>query len=234
MKMQPRSYPNSFPILTLYAEASRVRAILPLGNAGASTTLEESSFSRLRELLPLKDLSICTLKTFPDCLTTTKAGRLKSSSVHWMNWGMMSHGRCLTAKISEFPMSEKGSCLSDFLEKNVPEKYYLSRRQVMQLLYKGNFSQGTRVYSAQGVSITLTSEAGGVGGKSGLYLIEGNGLPIISKSKDGYQIAFPGGAVPAQYPTLQNDNRGSQLPPTASERPEGATPAARRTMAQRI
>ena len=87
------------------------------------------------------------------------------------------------------------------------------------------------MYSAQGVSITLTSEAVGVGGKSGLYLIEGNGLPIVSKTNLGYQIAFPGGAVPAQsacacgaqYPTLQNDNRGSQLPPTASERPEGAT-----------
>lgn len=53
------------------------------------------------------------------------------------------------------------------------------------------------MYSVQGVSITLTSEAGGVGGKTGLYLIEGNGLPIISKTKDGYQVAFPGGAVPA-------------------------------------
>ena len=152
-------------------------------------------------------LSICTLKMFPDCLTTTKAGRLKSSSVHWMNWGMMSHGRCLTAKISEFPRNEKGLCLSDFLEKNVPEKYYLSRKQVMQLLYKGNFSQGTRVYSAQGVSITLTSEAGGVGVKSGLYLVEGNGLPIISKTKDGYQIAFPGDSIDTAY-VGQNSRRG--------------------------
>ena len=63
------------------------------------------------------------------------------------------------------------------------------------------------MYSAQGVSITLTSEAGGIGGKSGLYLIEGNGLPIISKSKDGYQIAFPGDSIDTAY-AGQNSRRG--------------------------
>ena len=89
----------------------------------------------------------------------------------------------------------------------MPEKYYLSRKQVMRLLYKGNFSQGTRVYSPKGVSITLTSEAGGVGGKSGLYLVEGNGLPIISKTKDGYQIAFPGDSIDTAY-AGQNSRRG--------------------------
>ena len=63
------------------------------------------------------------------------------------------------------------------------------------------------MYSAQGISITLTSEAGGVGGKSGLYLIEGNGLPIISKTKEGYQIAFPGDSIDTAY-AGQNSRRG--------------------------
>ena len=64
-----------------------------------------------------------------------------------------------------------------------------------------------RVYSADGTSITLTSEAGGVGGKTGLYLIEGNGLPIISKTKDGYQIAFPGDSIDTAFAD-QNSRRG--------------------------
>ena len=63
------------------------------------------------------------------------------------------------------------------------------------------------MYSAQGVSITLTSEAGGVGSKSGLYLIEGNGLPIISKTNSGYQIAFPGDSIDTAY-AGQNSRRG--------------------------
>ena len=101
---------------------------------------------------------------------------MKQSSLHWMDWGMMSHGRCLTAKILKFPNPEIVCTLSDVLEKNVAEKYFLLRRQVQKLLYKGNFTQGMKVYSADGTSITLTSEAGGVGGKTGLHLIEGNGL----------------------------------------------------------
>ena len=64
-----------------------------------------------------------------------------------------------------------------------------------------------RVYSADGTSITLTSEAGGVGGKTGLYLIEGNGLPIISKTKGGYQIAFPGDSIDTAF-AEQNSRRG--------------------------
>ena len=60
-------------------------------------------FSRLLELLPLKNLSISSSKMFPDCLTMTQAGHLKQSSVHWMAWGIMCVGRYLTAKISEFP-----------------------------------------------------------------------------------------------------------------------------------
>lgn len=38
-------------------------------------------FFRLLELLPLKNLSISSSKMFPVCLTTTKAGHLKQSSV---------------------------------------------------------------------------------------------------------------------------------------------------------
>lgn len=47
-------------------------------------------------------------------------------------------------------------------------------------------TQGNRIYSDQGVSITLTSGVGGFAGKSGLYEI---GLPIKVKTKSGFQIA---------------------------------------------
>lgn len=38
-------------------------------------------------------------------------------------------GRYLTAKISEYPNHEIECLLSDNLEDNVPEKYYLSRKR---------------------------------------------------------------------------------------------------------
>lgn len=119
-------------------------------------------------------------------------------------------GRYLTAKISEFPNHENECSLSDILEGNVPEKYYLSRKQAEKLLYKEKPTQGERIYSSKGLSCTLTSGSGGFGGHSGLYLIENTenfGLPIKSKTKDGYQIAYPGDSIDTAF-SGQNSRRG--------------------------
>ncbi len=40
-------------------------------------------------------------------------------------------------------------------------------------LLQRNFSQGNRVYSDDGKSVTLNAHSGGIGGKTGLYLIDG-------------------------------------------------------------
>ena len=113
----------------------------------------------------------------------------------------------LNSKISEYPSQEIECSLSDILEDNVPEKYYLSRKQAEKLLYKENPTQGERIYSSKGVSCTLTSGSGGFGGHSGLYLIENFGLPIKSKTKDGYQIAYPGDSIDTAF-LGQNSRRG--------------------------
>ena len=216
MKMQEKSYPNSYPISTLLQEDSLV-SLFQLQDKGKDLKIPEERCSlKLQELLPLKDLSICSLKMYPDCLVITKAGHLKQSSVRWTNWGMMSYGKCLTAKISEYPNHEIECTLSDIIEENVPEKYYLSRKQAEKLLYKEKPTQGERIYSSKGLSCTLTSGSGGFGGHSGLYLIENTenfGLPIKSKTKDGYQIAYPGDSIDTAF-SGQNSRRarvGSQI-----------------------
>ena len=167
-------------------------------------------FFEIARIAAVKNLSISSSKMFPVCLTTTKAGHLKQSSVHWMSWGMMCAGRYLTAKILEYPNQEIECSLLDILEDNVPEKYYLSRKQAEKLLYKEKPTQGERIYSSKGVSCTLTSGSGGFGGHSGLYLIEDTenfGLPIKSKTKDGYQIAYPGDSIDTAF-SGQNSRRG--------------------------
>ena len=122
----------------------------------------------------------------------------------------MCAGRYLTAKILEFPSHEIEYSLSAILEDNVPEKYYLSRKQAEKLLYKEKPTQGERIYSSKGLSCTLTSGSGGFGGHSGLYLIEDTenfGLPIKSKTKDGYQIVYPGDSIDTAF-SGQNSRRG--------------------------
>ena len=58
----------------------------------------------------------------------------RPSSVRWMSWGTMSHGKSLTARISVSPNPESACILSDILESDVPEKYYLSQTQMQRLL----------------------------------------------------------------------------------------------------
>ena len=207
---QEKLYPNSYPISTFWLEDFPVSLSQSQEREKDLTTQEERCFSRLLELLPLKNLSISSSKMFPVCLTTTKAGHLKQSSVHWMAWGIMCAGRYLTAKISEFLSHEIECSLSDILEDNVPEKYFLSRKHAEKLLYKEKPTQGERIYSSKGLSCTLTSGSGGFGGHSGLYLIEDTenfGLPIKSKTKDGYRIAYPGDSIDTAF-SGQNSRRG--------------------------
>ena len=210
MMMQEKSYPNSYPISTLLPADFLAKASQSQEQEKDLTIQEKRCFLKLQELLPLKNLSISSLKMFPVCLTTTKAGHLKQSSIHWMNWGMMYAGRYLTAKISEYPNHEIECTLSDIIEDNMPAKYYLSRKQAEKLLYKENPTQGERIYSSKGLSCTLTSGSGGFGGHSGLYLVEDTenfGLPIKSKTKDGYQIAYPGDSIDTAF-SGQNSRRG--------------------------
>lgn len=64
--------------------------------------------------------------------------------------------------------------------------------------------QGKRVYNPQGLSCTLTSSAGGMGGKTGLYEV---GIPIKENTKKGYKLAYPGDSIDLGY-AGQNSRRG--------------------------
>ena len=118
----------------------------------------------------------------------------------------MSRGKCLTAKITECRKPDAGCTLSDIIEKNVQEKYYLSHKQVGTLLYSSKEAV-RELYSSDGVGVTLTSGTGGFGGKTGIYLIEDFGLRIKVKTKKGFQIAQPGDTIDTAYATI-NSRRG--------------------------
>lgn len=163
---------------------------------------EELCSSRLPDWLQTSDLRISSLKMFPDCFRMTKAGRFTPSSVRYLSWGMVWNGKCLTARILESPNPESGCILSDILIEDVPEKYYLSQQQMERLLFKSR--QGERIYKAEGLSCTLTSGAGGVGGKTGLYEV---GVPIKENTKQGYKMAYPGDSIDLGYAGM-NTRRG--------------------------
>lgn len=84
------------------------------------------------------------------------------------------------------PLNKKVS-LENLLEKNIDRTAYEIKRNDIRIDDKKIYSvnklirigqvasgrQGERIYSVKGHSITLSSQGGGVGGKTGMYLIDG-------------------------------------------------------------
>ena len=71
--------------------------------------------------------------------------------------------------------------------------------------------QGSRVYSKDGLSCTITSTAGGMGGKTGLYDV---GVPIKENTKKGYKMAYEGDSIDLGYAGMNTDGEewGIRLP----------------------
>lgn len=76
------------------------------------------------------------LKMLKDSSTTMKEEPSESYSKSWMAWGMTLNGNYLTAKISESRNTGKGCSLSQILEENPDQKYFLSEKQVKRMLEK--------------------------------------------------------------------------------------------------
>ena len=96
---------------------------------------EGLSSLKLPDCLKTSGLNIFSLKTYPDCYHMTRGGRFTPSLVHFLNWGIVWNGKCLTARISESRREERECILSDILMDDVPEKYFLTQKQTRQLLY---------------------------------------------------------------------------------------------------
>ena len=81
----------------------------------------------------------------------------------------MSHGRCLTAQISEFPNSKKECYLG---EESGGEILSFTEANPKTIVKRFGGRQGDRVYAGNGLSCTLTSSAGGFAGNTGLYFMD--------------------------------------------------------------
>jgi DNA (cytosine-5)-methyltransferase 3A len=78
----------------------------------------------------------------------------------------------------------KGASLKTYVEKSKRQLVFLGGLQRKDWAGDGkqlsrNYPQGNRVYSPEGKSTTLASNGGGLGAKTGLYLIAPNGKKII-------------------------------------------------------
>jgi len=130
---QPESRGAIFENLTYFVEVS-------LASHSALRVREEDLrilaglFSlRLSESPRLRDPVIFSLKMFGDFSATMKGTRLPPSLQRFQTWGMTCNGKVLTASIMESHRTESGCSLSDILEENPDQKYFLSEKATGRL-----------------------------------------------------------------------------------------------------
>src|SRR3990167_963719 len=143
--------------------------------AKAFQLLEKGRVSKIQEALysmksaeswQSKDLNFCFSKMSKGCSQQTLGGVSQQSSHRWMNWGMMSNGKFLTQNILESRRIGKECSLSDILEANPADKYFLSEQMTKRLMtYKDNKLSAipslndTKVLKQQGaISSTLSAQ----------------------------------------------------------------------------
>ena len=113
-----------------------------VGHCEIDKYANESYIAQLRDLLEDKRKKIdpltYSLKTLKIYLALTEGSILRGSSWSWTKSGMMQSGHFSTLPMSSLK-TEKESSLSDILEDEVPEKYFLSEQTVKRLIsYKDN------------------------------------------------------------------------------------------------
>ena len=120
-----KTYPTTISfVLDFLAQAFPL-----LAEGRVSKTLVARYSSRYAELRRLKNLSYYSSKTLKDYSVMTEEQRSASSFKRWMNWGTGSNGRYLTAATG-FLKTGSVSSLSDILEDQVADRYFLSEKQM--------------------------------------------------------------------------------------------------------
>lgn len=87
------------------------------------------------------DLNIYSLRTSEDSSITKTELHLRPLSQPWMNWGTTWNGKYLIARILESPKIGSVCSLSDILEENVPETFFLSQALADKLINIKNSQQ---------------------------------------------------------------------------------------------
>ena len=155
--------------------------------------------------LACRDVRGCGCGDTPPGLLPHDEGRTFAAILHALDrLGYFVEWQVLNSKDFHVPQSRKRVYLVGYLDVRCRGKIYpFTETARTPLIQIQPGKQGERVYSPEGVSCTLTAQAGGMGGKTGLYEV---GLPIREDTRKGYKMAYPGDSVNLAY--AKNNRRG--------------------------
>ena len=131
-KMQEKSNQVNSQTSTSLLQDSLAKLLVMQANDSDFKTQEARYFMKLLGLRNKKDLDTYSLKMLEDYYSTRKEKPSTKSSVRLMNWGTFQNGKLSTANTG-FHKAGIGYSLSDILEDQVAEKYFLSEKMVKSM-----------------------------------------------------------------------------------------------------
>lgn len=144
-------------------------------------------FFEIARIASVKRPKFLFLENVPGLLSHNKGRTFKTilSSLEELGYDVV--WQVLNSKNFGVPQSRKRLYLIGFhREKCAGQVLSFTQTNSKTTVQRYPGKEGDRIYSSEGTSITLTSNAGGFGGRTGLYSIEKFGLPIKVNTKDGY------------------------------------------------
>lgn len=156
--------------MTSFAEDFLANRLALPGKGKVSRTLVERFSSRYSELRRTTDLACYSWKTLKDYYPRPSSMKqvtlsqepteesLKQSSSPWKTWGCGGSTKFLTARITGSHRTGKECSLSDILETEVPDRYFLSSNQVESLMNGMQESKLHQLFNTQDTVEETTEE----------------------------------------------------------------------------
>ena len=191
--------PDEIPEFDLLCAGFPCQPFSLAGNLGGFSDPRGTLFFEIARLAQARKPAYLLLENVPNLLSHD-GGRTFASILHALDGlGYGLEWQVLNSSDFGVPQSRKRLYLIGYLDERCRGKVFpFTETAGTSPVQIRRGSQGKRVYSTEGVSCTLTAQAGGMGGKTGLYA---QGLPIRSNTKAGYKTAYPGDSVRLSYPT---------------------------------
>ena len=197
--------PDEMPDFDLLCGGFPCQSFSIAGHRGGFADPRGTLFFEIARLTAAKRPAYLLLENVPGLLNHD-GGRTFAAILHTLDGlGYFVEWQVLNSKDFGVPQSRKRVYLIGYLDERCRGKVFpfaeTAGTSLVQILPG---AQGSRIYSPNGVSCTLTSQAGGMGGKTGLYEV---GLPIKENTKKGYKMAYPGDSISLAFAGL-NTRRG--------------------------
>ena len=146
------------PPTTSFAEAFLANPSLLPVKEKVSKTLVARYSSRYAELRHITDLGCYYSKTLKVFSAMTEDELSQRSSTPWKTWGIGGNTKFLIARITGSHRIGKECLLSDILETEVPDRYFLSSNQVESLMNGMQESKLHQLFKAQDTPQETTEE----------------------------------------------------------------------------